>query len=72
MQELRTELDKLLQRCITSPGSLGSPHDSSLLNAIIDLVTTEEQRDQPNHVFTVSRHEPDRTLLRLKHPTRLR
>lgn len=36
------ELDKLLQRCIVSPGSLGSQRDSSLLSAIIDLVTTEE------------------------------
>jgi len=42
MQELRAELDKLLQRCIVSPGSLDSPQDNSLLSAIIRLVTTEE------------------------------
>jgi len=71
-QELRMELDKLLQRRIVCPGSVYSPHDTSLLNAIIDLVTTEEHRDQTsqqNHVLTMSWRGANRTVRR-GHPAR--
>jgi len=67
LQELRTELDRLLQKCIVSPGPLDSQHDISLLNAIIDLVTTEEHSGQANqhgHLPTVSNYGCDRTKRR--------
>jgi len=50
------ELDKLLQRRIVRPGSVESPHDTSLLSAIIDLVTMDEhsnQASQQSRTFTV-------------------
>jgi len=59
------ELDKLLQRRIVHPGSVDSPHDTSLLNAIIDLVTTEERCERQSHVLTMSSRGAHS-----RHPTR--
>ena len=51
LQELREELDKLLEEKITNPGVTNwnaNSKEGALLTAIINLVTTEEKQNQRN------------------------
>ena len=58
LQELRKERDKLLQEKIINPGVTdwsANSKEGALLNAIINLVTTEEEKSRRMSVIDYGR-----------------
>ena len=59
-QELRSELERLLKRRISSPGVIdwnnANDHDCALMNAIVNLLTTELELETHERHKTAAIH----------------